>query len=124
MGGAGRELFGPAWSPLCWKSRCWSACLGSTCPCVGFEPSRFSALVGAAVLDGVVEEPAAAEGTDDVVSVFGDGAFDSLRSQPAAKASDTAAIRVSSLIVCSGQRVCRACKLDARCTIMRWTRSS
>jgi hypothetical protein len=30
MVGAVSELFGPAWSPLRWKSRCCSACFGST----------------------------------------------------------------------------------------------
>ena len=95
--GAVSELFGPAWSPLCWKSRCWAADFGSTCPCCGLEPSRFSAVVGVPALD-VLEPAAADEGSDDVVSVFGDGVGVALRSQPAAKASDRAATRVRSLI--------------------------
>jgi hypothetical protein len=49
-------------------------------------------------LAGVVLEPVAAEGRDEVVSVFGDGGVLALRSQPAAKASETAATRVRNLI--------------------------
>src|SRR6185503_10428066 len=34
--------FGPAPSPLCWKSRCCAGLFGSTCPCVGLAPSFLS----------------------------------------------------------------------------------
>jgi hypothetical protein len=94
-------LFGPAWSPLCWKSRCCAADFGSTCPCCGFAPSRFSAIEGVPAADDVVLEPAAADGADgaaEVVSALGDGVGVALRSQPAAKASDRAAINVRTLI--------------------------
>src|SRR5690349_6229304 len=40
--GAVSGLFGPAASPLCWKSRCWSAWFGSTCCETGLEPLRLS----------------------------------------------------------------------------------
>jgi hypothetical protein len=70
-------------------------------------------------LADVALDPAAAEGTDDCVSVFGDGVVLVLRSQPAAKASETAAIRVSSLIMCSAKKVSTGCKMNARCTIAR-----
>ena len=49
--------FGPASSPLCRKSRRWSACFGSTWPCTGVD---------------VADDPAAACGTIDELSVFGD----------------------------------------------------
>jgi hypothetical protein len=96
--GAASGLFGPAWSPLCWKSRCCADDFGSTCPCCGFAPSRFSDVVGVPALAELVVEPAAEEGSGDVLSVLGDGVGVALRSQPAAKASDRAATRVRSLI--------------------------
>lgn len=43
-------------------------------------------------------DPAAADGSDDVVSVFGDGVGVELRSQPAAKASERAATKASNLM--------------------------
>jgi len=91
-------LFGPAWSPLCWKSRCCADDFGSTWPCCGLAPSRFSDAVGVPAWDEVVVDPEAADGTEDVVSVFGDGVGVALRSQPAAKASETAAAKVRNLI--------------------------
>jgi hypothetical protein len=96
--GAVSGLFGPAWSPSFWKSRCWADDFGSAWPCCGFSPSRRSALVGDPAWAELVVEPDAADGTDDVVSVFGDGVGVALRSQPAAKASEAAAARVRNLI--------------------------
>ena len=104
--GAVSGLLGPAWSPLFWKSRCWAADFGSTWPCCGFAPSRFSGVLGAVLLptleevvpDAVVEEPAGAGADDDGLSVFGDGGLFVLRSQPAAKASETAATKASNLM--------------------------
>ena len=63
---------------------------------------------------GVVEEPAAADGTDDTLSVLGDGGVVALRSQPAASASETAAARVISFIVVSELNVPSICKGRAR----------
>jgi hypothetical protein len=104
--GAVSALFGPALSPLRWKSRCWSACLGSTWPCCGLLPSRFSAMLGVPMADEVVPADVVApeadtgpgDTADDGLSVFGDGVVDVLRSQPAAKASEMAATRVSNLM--------------------------
>ena len=78
---------GPLPSSFDWKSRRCSACFGSTWPCVGFAPSRLSVLegalaLGAGVFADVVEDPAAAEGTADELSVFGDGGVAVLRSHP------------------------------------------
>jgi hypothetical protein len=64
--------------------------LGSISPWTGFDPSLFSALVGDPMFAGVVEDPAAACGIGDELSVFGDGGVVGLRSQPAASASETA----------------------------------
>ena len=90
---------GPLESSFDWKSRCWLACFGSTCPCVGFDPSRFSLADGVPVLDDVVEDPAAACGTADEVSVFGDGVVAVLRSHPATSAAAKARVRTHSFIV-------------------------
>jgi hypothetical protein len=61
-------------------------------------------------LAGVVEEPAAADGTDDTLSVLGDGGVEVLRSQPAASASETAAASAINFIVVSGMNVPYTCK--------------
>src|ERR1051325_12087736 len=92
-------LCGPAPPPLFWKSRCRSACFWSTCPCTGFAPSFFSALVGFPALAGVVVDPAAAGLTGDTLSGFGDGGVLGVRSQPAASTSAIAKQPAESLIV-------------------------
>src|SRR5580765_717259 len=91
-------LLGPAPSPLLWKSRCWSACFGSTWPWTGFAPSFFSPFVGFPVLAGVVLDPAPAGLACDTLSVFGDGGVVGRRSQPAASASSTAMPSVKAFI--------------------------
>lgn len=77
-------------------------------------------MLGVPVWDEVVEdddeEPAAAEGADDWedgVSVFGDGVGDVLRSQPAAKASETAATSANSFIGRSMEMMAVTCKQGA-----------
>src|SRR5205823_6281531 len=85
-------------SPLFWKSRCWSACFGSTWPWTGFSPSFLSRLVGFPALAGVVVDPAPACCACDTLSVFGDGGIVGRRSQPATAASEIAKARARSFI--------------------------
>jgi len=53
------------------------------------------------MLAGVAEDPAAACGTTDEVSVFGDGVVVVLRSHPAARRAASAMAKVHSFIVVS-----------------------
>jgi len=100
--GCASLLWGPDASSLCWKSRCWSASFGSTCPCVGLAPSRFSDALGEPfaedVVPAVVVEPLADEGVADDVSVFGDGGVVSDRLQPASRPSEIATASVKTFI--------------------------
>jgi len=100
--GCASLLWGPDASSLCRKSRCWSASFGSTCPCVGLAPSRFSDALGEPfaeeVVPAVVVEPLADEGVADDVSVFGDGGVVSDRLQPASRPSEIATASVKTFI--------------------------
>jgi hypothetical protein len=98
--GAVSALFGPAASPDSWKSRCWSAWLGSTCCETGLDPLRLSSRLPLPLLteDCTGTLPPAAEEAGAAL-VFGAGVgVGLLRSQPAANASEIAATSVKNFM--------------------------